>query len=55
MDPVRGVCGAHGGHETPELSDVRKTDGGRELRGGAGKRVDECFLHELKAFGVSAN
>ena len=32
-DPVRGVCGAHG-HGTAEVRDVRRTDGGRGLRGG---------------------
>ena len=37
---VRGICGAHGGHETAEVRDVRKTDGGRGLRRGAGKRGD---------------
>ena len=30
----------HGGHETAELRGVRRTGGGRGLRGGAGKRVD---------------
>ena len=37
---VRRICGAHGGHETAELCDVRKVDGGSGLGWGAGKRVD---------------
>ena len=37
---MRGVCGAHRGHETAEVRDVRRTGGGRGLRGGAGKIVD---------------
>ena len=42
-DPVSGICGAHGGHETAEVRDVQITGGGRGLRGGAGKRVDGVF------------
>ena len=33
-----------------EVGDVRKTDGGRELRGGGGKRVDEVFPGRLQSF-----
>ena len=36
-DSVRGICGAHGGHETSEVRDVRRTGGGRGLRRGHGK------------------
>ena len=39
-DSVRGICGAHGGHETAEVRDVRSTSGGHRLRWGSGKRVD---------------
>ena len=39
-DPVRGVFGARGEHETAEVRDVRRAGGGCGLRGGAGKRVD---------------
>ena len=39
-DPVRGICGAYGEHETAEVRDVRGTDGGRGLRGRGGKIVD---------------
>ena len=40
-DPVRRICGAHGVHKTAEVRDVRRSDdGGRGLRGGAGKRVN---------------
>ena len=35
-----GFCGAHGGHETAEVRDVRRTGGGRGLCGGPGKIVD---------------
>ena len=38
VDTVRGVFGAHG-HETAEMRDVRKGDGGSGLRGGAVKRA----------------
>ena len=37
------------------MGDVWKTDGGRELRRGAGKIVDEGFLDDLRAFGISVN
>ena len=36
-------CGAHGGYETAKGRDIRRTSGGRGLREGAGKRVDEVF------------
>ena len=38
-----GICGAHGGHETAEVRDVRRTGGERGLRWGPGKRVDGVF------------
>ena len=31
---IRGIRGAHIGHETAEVRDVRRTGGGRGLRGG---------------------
>ena len=40
------------------MRDVRRTDGGRELRGRTGKRVDGvmgCFLDDLGAFGINAD
>ena len=40
MDPTRGICSAHGGHETAKVRDVRGTGGGRGLSWGRGKRVD---------------
>ena len=43
-DPVRGICGAHGGHETAKVRDVRRTGERRELRRGAGKSVDGVSL-----------
>ena len=39
-NPVRGICGAHGGHETAGVHDVRRTSRGRGLRWGPGKRVN---------------
>ena len=38
-----------------EVGDVRKTDGGRELRGGEEKLWMKCFLDDFRAFGTSAN
>ena len=32
VDPVCGICGAHGGHETAQVHDVRRTGGGRGER-----------------------
>ena len=49
-DPVRGICGAHGGHETAEVCDVRRTIGARGLRGGAGKIVDGVFPGQPQSF-----
>ena len=49
-DLVRGIYGAHGGYETAEVSDVRRTLGGRWLRGGPGKRVDGVFAGRSQSF-----
>ena len=49
-DLVRGVCGAHGGFETAEMRDARRIGGGRELRGGPGKRVDGVFPGRPRSF-----
>ena len=58
-DPVRGICGAHGGHETAEVRGVRRTDRGRGLRGRGGRKwttVDGVsLLDDLTAFGISAD
>ena len=53
-DPVRGICGAHGGHETEEMLGVQSTNGGRGLRGGAGKRWMR-YLPDLRAVGINAD
>ena len=37
---AHGICGAHGGHETAEVRDVRITGEGRGLRRRAVKRAD---------------
>ena len=55
VDPVRGICGAYGGHKPAEVRDVRRTDRGRGLRGRAGKKWMWCLLDDLKAFGINAD
>ena len=40
MDRFRGIDVTHVGHETDTVQDVRRTGGGRGLRGGPGKRVN---------------
>ena len=47
-DPVRGICGAHRGHETAEVRDVRRTGGGRGLRGGQEKEWMACLMDDLR-------
>ena len=42
-DLIRGVCCAHGGYESADVRDAQRIGGGRELRGGPGKRVDAAF------------
>ena len=49
-DLVRGVCGAHRGCETAEVRDARRIGGGRERRGGPGKRVDGVFPGRPQSF-----
>ena len=44
----------HGGYETAEVRDVRRIGGGRGLRGGPGKRVDEVFPGR-RAFHINAD
>ena len=39
-NPVRGVCGSRGGHETADARDVRGTRGGCGFRGGTRERMD---------------
>ena len=50
MNLARGICGAYGGHETAEVRDVRRVGGGRGLRGGEGKRVEEVFPRRPQSF-----
>ena len=33
---VRGICGAHGGHDTDEVHTIRRIGGGHGLRWGGG-------------------
>ena len=50
-DPIiRGICGAHGGHATAEVRDVRGNFGGRGLRGEGRKRVDGMFSEQPQSF-----
>ena len=51
-DPVRGGCGAHGGHETAETRDVRRTREGCGLRGGQEKEWMGCLLDDLRVFSI---
>ena len=37
------------------MRDVRRAGGGSGLCGGPGKRVDGCFLDDLRAFGINAD
>ena len=37
------------------MCDVRRNSGGRGLCSGPGKRVDGCFLDDLRAFGINAD
>ena len=50
--PVRWVCGAHGGHETAEVRDVRGTRGGCGFRGGPEKGWMGCLLDDLRVFDI---
>ena len=54
-DPRRRICGAHGGHETSEVSYVRRTGGGADCVGCQEKEWMECFLDDLGAFGINAD
>ena len=54
-DLVRGIRGAHGGHETAETRDVWRTGGGRGLREGQEKERMGCFLDDLRAFGINTD
>ena len=49
-DLVRGICGAHGSHETAKVRGVRTTGGERGLRGRAGKRVNGVFPGRPQSF-----
>ena len=55
VDPVCGICGAHGGHETAEGRRVRRTDGGCRLRGVAGKKLDGVSPGRSKSFQYNAD
>ena len=50
VDPVRGICGVHGGHETVEVRDIRKVGGGRRLCGEPGKIVDGVSPRRPQSF-----
>ena len=55
MDLLGGVCGAHGGYETTEVRDVRRTGGGRGLRGEQGEKWMGCLLDDLRAFCINVD
>ena len=50
MDPVHENCGTHRGHEIPEVRDIRRIVGGRELRGRVGKRVNGVSPGQPQSF-----
>ena len=50
VDPVRGICGAHGGDETAEVRDVQRTGRERGLRWRVGKSVDELSSGRSQSF-----
>ena len=45
----------HGGHETTEMRDVRRTNGGRGLREGSGKEWMGCILGDRRPLGINAD
>ena len=47
---VRGICGTHGRYEIAEVRHVRRTGGGRGLRGEPGKRVERVFPGRPQSF-----
>ena len=50
-DPIRGICGAHGGRtRLPKCGIFEKLVGGAGCVGGAGKRVDGVFLGRPQIF-----
>ena len=49
-DLDRGICDAHGGYETAEVRDIRRTGWGSGLCGGPGKRVDGVFPGRPQSF-----
>ena len=53
--PVRRICGAHGGHETAEVREVRKTDKGTGLRGSQVKEWMGCLLDDLRALDINSD
>ena len=44
------VCGTHGRYKTAEMRGVWRTDGGRGLREGAGKRVNGVIHGQPRSF-----
>ena len=55
MGTICGICGAHGGHETAELRDVRKGDEGAGCVGVQEKEWTGYLLDDLRAFGKNAD
>ena len=45
----------HGGHETAKVGGVLRTDRGRRLREGGGKKGVRCPLDDLVDFGINAD
>ena len=49
-DPVRGICGVHGGHEALEVRDVRRTGERCGLCGSIG-----CILGDVNVFRINVD
>ena len=49
-DLARGIRGTHEAHETVKVRDIRRTGGGRGLRGGTGTRADGVFPGRRQSF-----
>ena len=55
-DPVRGICGAHGGHERlPKCVMLKELIGGAGCVGGQEKEWTGCLPDDLRTFGINAH
>ena len=54
-DLICGICGAHGGHETIKVGDIRRTGEGADCVAGQEKEWIRYFLDDLRAFGINTD